>query len=76
MFADKYGLTAREKDVLRLLLLTGNFEQIQARLCFAKCTLKTHLVNIYSKCEVHSAAELMAKYFREVIREEQEREIR
>lgn len=70
MFADKYRLTWREKDVFRLILLTGSIQEIGNRLYITKATLKTHLWNIYSKCGVHSMSELMAKYFREVIQAE------
>ena len=70
MFADKYNLTWREKEVFRLILLTGSIQEIENRLYIGKSTVKTHLINIYSKCGVHSMSELMAKYFREVVQEE------
>ena len=76
MFADDYGLSWREKDILKVLLLTGDPTQIASRLFISRSTVKTHLSNLYEKCQVSSMPQLMAKYIREVIRGEQEREIK
>lgn len=76
MFADKYGLKHREKDVLRVLLITGDTKQVAARLFISPTTVKTYYDRIFRKCDVHSIPQLMAKYIREAIRGEREREIK
>ena len=76
MFADKYDLRWREKDVLKELLLWGDVKQVASRLFIEPITVKTYLSRIFKKCDVHSVPQLMAKYIREVIRAEQEREIK
>ena len=75
MFADKYGLKHREKDVLRVLLITGDTKQVAARLFISPKTVKIYYDKIFKKCDVHSVPQLMAKYIREVIRGEMERNI-
>ena len=75
MFADKYGLKHREKDVLRVLLITGDTKQVAARLFIAQKTVYAYYDRIFRKCDVHSVPQLMAKYIREVIRGEMERNI-
>ncbi len=75
MFADKYGLKHREKDVLKEVLLWGDIKHVASRLFIEPSTVRTYLDRIFKKCDVHSIPQLMAKYIREVIRGEMERNI-
>ena len=62
---NKNNLTEREKEVLQLLVKGLSYKEI-AGLCFITVqTLNSHIKNIYQKLNVHSRAELAAKYGRE-----------
>lgn len=56
---EKYGLTAREAEVLGLLVQGLNRNQIAERLALSSWTVKDHLTSIYAKTGVHSAKELL-----------------
>lgn len=56
---ERYGLSPREADVLRLLVAGDSTAQIQDRLCIAAGTFNYHMRNIYSKLGVHSRQELL-----------------
>jgi DNA-binding CsgD family transcriptional regulator len=55
------ALSARELEVLRMLLLGLGNEQIAARLYLSTNTVKTHLAHIYEKLGVHSRTEAVAR---------------
>lgn len=57
--ADRFCLTARETDVLRLLARGYSGVAIQERLCVSRNTVKTHVRNVYAKLGVHSQQELI-----------------
>ncbi len=57
--ADRFGLSARERDVLRLLAEGRSSARIQEELCIAAGTVNYHTRNIYSKMGVHSRQELI-----------------
>jgi DNA-binding CsgD family transcriptional regulator len=57
-------LTSREKEINYLLLAAQSVADIAERLCLSKETVRRHIANIYKKCDVHSHAQLMAKYGR------------
>ncbi len=57
--ADRFGLSARERDVLRLLAEGRTSARIQEELCIAAGTVNYHTRNIYSKMGVHSRQELI-----------------
>ena len=56
---DRFGLSPREADVLRLLVAGDSTAQIQDKLCIAPGTFNYHMRNIYSKLGVHSRQELL-----------------
>lgn len=57
--AARYGLTPRETDVLRLLLLGLTRAQIADKLALSSWTVKEYIGSIYNKVGVHSAKDLM-----------------
>lgn len=50
-------LTAREADVLRLLVTGATNRQIAQALCISRETVKTHVANILHKLDAASRAE-------------------
>lgn len=56
----KFALTQREFDVLTLLLQGLQNKTIANELGLSLATVKTHLIHIFRKCEVHSRSQLMA----------------
>lgn len=55
----KYGLTLREIDVLKLLEKLEGSQEVSEMLTISKATAKTHIRNIYAKLGVHSQKELV-----------------
>lgn len=53
------GLTEREKEITVLLLKGLTYKMIADELHLSENTVKTHIKNIYSKCEVQSKSELI-----------------
>jgi len=60
-----YGLTEREKEILRLLTDGYSKKQLTDKLCLSLFTINTHLKNIYSKLHVHSQIDVVAKALKE-----------
>ncbi|MER3524803.1 MAG: DNA-binding response regulator [Ignavibacteria bacterium] len=60
-----YGLSNRERDILRLLTEGLTKRQIAEKLFLAYYTIDTHIKNIYSKLQVHSRSEAVAKALKE-----------
>jgi len=59
---DEYDLTRREKEILELLI-DGKSYKIIADICnISMHTLFTHTRNIYNKLNIHSRAEIAAKF--------------
>lgn len=56
------GLTQRESEILKLLADGSTNFQISARLGLSENTVKYHLKSIFSKLEVGSRAQAVAKY--------------
>lgn len=54
----RFGLTAREGEILVLLAQKYHAPYIAKKLVVSQSTVKTHMRNIYAKLEVHSQAEL------------------
>ena len=58
-FARRYGLSARETEVLALLANGRDVPYIEQELVLAKSTVKTHIKHIYEKCGVSSRQKLL-----------------
>lgn len=56
--AASFGLTAREGEILFLLMIEKKPAQIEKELYVASSTVKTHIKHIYQKLDVHSRKEL------------------
>lgn len=61
-FCKKYQLTAREQDILLLLLHNKNNQEISEELAISVGTAKTHAHNIFSKIGVSKRQQLLDKY--------------
>jgi DNA-binding CsgD family transcriptional regulator len=61
-FADFYGLSRREEEVLGLLLQGKSSKAIADALCISFGTAKNHTSHIFGKCGAHSRYELIALY--------------
>ncbi|MDR0346807.1 MAG: helix-turn-helix transcriptional regulator [Coriobacteriales bacterium] len=57
--AKKYGLTARENDVLFLVAKGRNAQYVALELSISSSTAKTHMKRLYAKLNVHSQQELL-----------------
>ena len=58
------GLSSREKEVFRELLLDKKRKEIAEALCISENTVKTHTSNVFSKLEVSARSELIEKVFK------------
>lgn len=58
--AQRYGLSQREEEVLRLLAQHKKVGSIEQELFISNNTAKTHIRHIYRKLDVHSRDELVA----------------
>ena len=59
---EQYHLTKREKEVLQLLIDGKSYKQIAGYCNISMHTLFTHSRNIYNKLNIHSRAEIAAKF--------------
>ncbi len=59
------NLTAREKDILELLVDGFSMDMISGELEISSHTVDTHIKNIYRKLEVHNRAEVVSKAIKE-----------
>lgn len=55
----RYGLSEREKDVLRLLAMGYSSAATAKDLCISWNTVRTHTRNVYAKLDVHSKQDLI-----------------
>lgn len=62
---DDYGLTAREMDVIRLMVDGLLHKQIADRLMISPHTVENHLRSIYEKLGVHSGLQVVSKAVKE-----------
>ena len=67
-FAEKYGLTSREKEVLELLMRGRSRTFIRETLFISKGTVDTHINHIYKKAGVRSKEELERLMYEETKR--------
>lgn len=59
LLVDLYGLTRAQANVARRLYAGSSVEETAAQLKLSSNTVRTHLKQIFSKCEVQSQAELL-----------------
>jgi len=59
--AEKFDLTAREKDILSGLVKGYSYKMIASSLHISFETVKSHIRNIYEKLHVHNQSEAVAK---------------
>lgn len=62
-----HDLTPKETEVLKLLVEGFSYKMIAAELAVSIDTVRSHIKNIYSKLQVHSMSEAVAKALRERI---------
>lgn len=58
LFEEKYDLTKRELDVLKLIIKDYSNDEIGAILVLSRNTVKKHILNIYKKFNVNSRLQL------------------
>ena len=61
MFVSRFGLTAREAEVLALLADGADAAAVASQLVVSLSTADTHIRHIYAKLGIHSRQELMAR---------------
>lgn len=57
-----YNLTKREKEILQMLIAGKSYKQIADECSISIQTLFSHTKNIYNKLNIHSRAEIAAKF--------------
>ncbi|HEV7783359.1 MAG TPA: response regulator transcription factor [Chitinophagaceae bacterium] len=63
--AERYDLSAREKEVLYLLAKGNSFKMMAAALFISIDTIRSHIKKIYEKLQVHSQTEAISKAYNE-----------
>ncbi len=63
----QYNLTAKEKEVLQLLINGRSYKMIAEEMQISTETVKTHMKNIYIKLHVNSNTEAVAKALKDKI---------
>jgi len=58
--SEEYGLTQREAEIMREMMLGRSAGEIAKSLGISTSTVKTHGKNIYKKLDIHSKSELLA----------------
>lgn len=58
---DDYNLSARETELLHLLVEGHTYQQIAARMFISHGTVRKHVENIYGKLRIHSKVEAVNK---------------
>jgi DNA-binding NarL/FixJ family response regulator len=59
---EEYRLTKREKEILHYLIEGLSYKEIAAKCFISPETLNSHIKNIYQKLNVHSRAQLAARF--------------
>ena len=57
-----YSLTKRETEIVLLLINGLSYKEIASRSYISMATLNTHISNIYDKLNIHSRAEIAARF--------------
>ena len=63
VICDAYGLTARERDVARLVVNGCSNKEIAETLWLSQWTVQDHVKKVFEKLDVHSRSELVTKLF-------------
>jgi DNA-binding CsgD family transcriptional regulator len=63
LIADAYGMTERERDIVRRVIQGLSTSEIAKTLCLAPYTVQDHLKAIFEKAGVRSRRELVAQMF-------------
>jgi DNA-binding NarL/FixJ family response regulator len=58
---DDYNLSAREIELLELLIQAHTYQQIADKMCISHGTVRKHVENIYDKLHIHSKIEAVNK---------------
>jgi len=66
LLADVHGLTARERDVVELLLAGLPVEDVAGRLQISRHTVRDHVKAVFAKLGVASRAEMTARFLPEL----------
>lgn len=59
---DTQTLTTRESEILQLIVKGFSYKEIAAQCHISTHTLNTHIKNIYQKLNIHSRAEIAARF--------------
>ncbi len=59
VFLNKYGITAREAEVLKLLVKGDSYKVIADKLTISLSTVKTHISKLYNKTETSNKLEII-----------------
>ena len=59
---NEMNLTVKEKEILNLLIKGNSYKEIATTIFISVETLNSHIKNIYRKVNVHSRAELAARF--------------
>jgi DNA-binding CsgD family transcriptional regulator len=59
MIAEQYGLSFRQKEIMKLLVKGRDSKYITEHLNISRSTAKTHVYNLYRKINIHSRQELL-----------------
>lgn len=62
VFAQKYGISPRELDIIDLLFQGYTYEQVAAKLFISIHTVRAHMRNIYNKTEIQNMGTLLQLY--------------
>lgn len=63
VICDAYGLSARERDVARLVVSGCSNREIAETLWLSQWTVQDHLKKVFEKLDVHSRGELVSRLF-------------
>ena len=59
---EQYHITKREKEILSLLMEGLSYKEIAVKCFISPETMNSHIKNIYQKLDVHSRAQLAARF--------------
>jgi DNA-binding CsgD family transcriptional regulator len=65
VYQESYGLSPREKEVLRCLVGGDTYKQIAEGCHISVGTVRSHIMNIYRKLEVNSRSNAIVKAMKE-----------